>query len=76
MTIVIPYIFGITVMTIYIYVAFISRTMNRNRYRYRIIFGIISLLIGILLDNLKLYNKPFGLFIILGISPLVYLVCY
>lgn len=70
------YIFGITVMTIYIYVAFIARTMKRDRYKFRILLGIISLFFGLVVDYYRVFDKPFGLFTIFGISPLIYLACY
>jgi len=72
----IAYIFGILIASIYVYMSFISTTIKPERYKYRIVFGLISVLIGILIDFLRLFDKPFGFFIILSFMPFIYLICY
>jgi hypothetical protein len=73
---VIAYIFGIFIATAYIYMAFISRTMNKNRYKARLILSVISIAFGLAMEYSHLFNKPFGDFIIFGLSPITYLVYY
>ena len=76
MTTTIAYIFGIFVTATYLYMAFISRTMNKNRFKLRIILGLISLLFGFIIGHFQLFNKPTGFFIICGLAPMIYLVWY
>lgn len=70
------YIFGIFVTGLYIYIAFISRSVKSNRYKFRIIFSLSCLLIGFLLDISHIFNKPFGFITIWAAAPLVYLFYY
>jgi hypothetical protein len=76
MTTTIAYIFGILVLGIYIYVSFISRTISKKRYKYRIVFSFISLIIGLLVELINIFDKPFGFFIILGAGSFIYIFCY
>jgi hypothetical protein len=76
MTTIIGQIFGITVTSTYIYMAFISRTMNEKRYQFRIILSGVCLLIGLILDYLKIFEKPFGFFALCGLAPFIYLLYY
>lgn len=76
MTTTIAYIFGITILGIYIYVSFISRTINKKRYKYRIILSSVSLLTGVLMDSINLFDKPFGMFIVFGLGPFIYILSY
>jgi len=72
----IAYLFGISLSAIYVYMTFISKTIKPGRYKYRIVFGLIALLMGILMDYLRLYDEPFGFFIIISLMPFIYLICY
>jgi hypothetical protein len=70
------YIFGIFVTGTYIYISFISRSVRRSRYMYRIIFSLLCVLVGLLLDTLNLFDEPFGFLTIWGAAPMVYLIYY
>ena len=70
------YIFGIFFTGIYIYTAFISRSVNSKRYKFRIIFSLSCLLLGFLLDISHIFNKPFGFITIWSAAPLIYLFYY
>lgn len=50
--------------------------MNKNRYKLRIILGLISILLGYLIVHFNLFKKPNDLFIIWGLAPMIYLVWY
>jgi hypothetical protein len=76
MTTAIAYIFGIMVTSTYIYMSFISRTMNEKRYRFRLIFSGVCLLFGLILDYSKIFDKPFGFLILCGLAPFIYLGYY
>jgi hypothetical protein len=76
MTTTIGQIFGITVTSTYIYMAFISRTMNEKRYQFRIILAGVCLLFGLILDYLKIFEKPYGFFALCGFAPFIYLLYY
>jgi hypothetical protein len=70
------YIFGVYITAIYIYMSFISRTMNKDRYKYRIIFSTVCLLFGLLIDFLQIFNEPKGFFTLLSFAPFIYLIYY
>ena len=76
MTTTIAYLFGIFVTGTYVYMTFISRTMNKNRFTPRIILGLISMLFGLVIEYVQLFNKPTGFFIICGLAPMIYLLYY
>jgi hypothetical protein len=76
MTTTIAYLFGIIVTSTYIYMAFISRTMNEKRYQFRIIFSGVCLFLGLILEYLKIFDKPFGSLALFGLSPFIYLGYY
>lgn len=56
--------------------SFISRTMKKERYKYRIVFSIGSLLFGLLIDFLQIFNEPRGFFTLFGFAPFIYLIYY
>ena len=72
----ISYIFGIVIASSYIYMAFISRTMQPDRYKYRIVASIVSLVFGLIVDYLQIFQTPKGLLILFGIMPFIYLFYY
>ncbi|RPH26459.1 MAG: hypothetical protein EHM93_19610 [Bacteroidales bacterium] len=72
----IAYLFGFSIVSIYIYMSFISKTIKPERYKFRIIFGLVSMLLGVIVDCIDLFDKPFGFFIIIGFTPFIYLICY
>ena len=70
------YIFGFIVAASYIYMAFISRTMKNDRYKYQIIVLIFSLLLGLILNYFQIFHLPKGLLTLIGVSPFIYLFYY
>jgi hypothetical protein len=50
--------------------------MNEKRYLFRLIFSGICLLFGLMLDLLKIFDKPFGFLLLCGLSPFIYLGYY
>jgi hypothetical protein len=55
---------------------FISRTMVKNRYNIRILFGLLSLFFGLIIDLLNIFDKPFGFLTIFGSLPILHLLNY
>jgi hypothetical protein len=76
MTTTISSLFGIFVTATYVYMAFISRSMNKNRFTLRIILGLISMLFGFLFGQFQPFNKSNGVYYISGLAPLIYLLWY
>lgn len=65
----------LSIIVIYTYVGFIGRTIDKKRYKYRIIFSLISLFLGGFGEFFFQLEKPFGS-IIFGALPFIYLLCY
>ena len=72
----IGYLFGITFTSSYIYMAFISRTMSEKRYKFRIIISGVNLVFALILGYLNIFEKSFGLIVLGGIAPFIYLGYY
>ena len=60
----------------YVYTAFISRTMNKNRFQPRIIMAAATMIIGIILELSSKTNLSPGTIIIFGSLPFIYLIVY
>jgi hypothetical protein len=72
----IEYLFGIFVAAAYIYTAFISRTMGKNRYRMRLILAAATLLFGLIIHLSHIFKVDSAVFIIFGAAPFSYLLHY
>jgi hypothetical protein len=72
----IGYIFGITLVSTYIYMAFISRTMSEKRYKFRIIISGVNLVFALILGYSKIFVEPFEIFVLCGLAPFIYLGYY
>ena len=66
----------ILVFGVYIYTAFISRTMNKNRFRPRIIMAAVTFIIGIILELSSKTNLSPGTIVLFGSLPIFYLIVY
>jgi len=73
---IIGYLFVIYVLAAYVHMTFISRTAKEDRYKARMITTLISIGFGIGLEFSGLFNVPFGLCLIGGSAPLIYISVY
>lgn len=68
-------LFFLPIIIIYAYVGAISSTLLNERYKYRIILSVISVVYGVLVEFLLKDERKFS-YVVLGFLPLVNLFCY
>lgn len=70
------YIFWLLVGGTYIYMTFISRTMKKGRYKYRLISASILLILGLFIDITGVSDVPSGYITVITSAPYIYLIYY
>ncbi len=69
-------IYPILVFGTYVHTAFVSRTMNKNRFQPRIIMASATFLIGLILELSSKTNLSPGIIVLFGSLPFFYLIVY